>query len=57
MAEAPGGFIQSTIIYNDKYHKNPNNSKFYTISLENEHKFTNELNKQYSTKENKRFFR
>lgn len=56
MAEAPGGFIQATIIYNDKYHKNPNNSKFYSISLENEHKFTNELNNQYGSKQNKRYF-
>jgi len=56
MAEAPGGFIQATIIYNDKFHKNPNNSKFYSISLENEHKFTNELNNQYGNKDNKRYF-
>lgn len=56
MAEAPGGFIQSTIIYNDKYHKNPNSSKFYTISIENEHKYISDLNTLYGNKDNQRYF-
>ena len=56
MAEAPGGFIQATIIYNDKYLKNPNNSKFFGISIANEIKFSSDLQKQYGTGSNRRFF-
>jgi len=56
MAEAPGGFVQATILYNDKINKTPMNSKFFGISLENEIKFNSGLQKQYGSGKNRRFY-
>lgn len=56
MAEAPGGFIQATILYNDKMNKTAMNSKFFGISINNEIKFNPALQKQYGSGKNRRFF-
>lgn len=56
MAEAPGGFVQATILYNDLVYNSTNNSTFFGISLDNEIKFNNQLNKEYGTGKNRRFF-
>jgi hypothetical protein len=56
MAEAPGGFVQACIYYNDKINKTPLNSKFFGISLHNEIKFNYELQKQHGSGKDRRFF-
>jgi 23S rRNA U2552 (ribose-2'-O)-methylase RlmE/FtsJ len=56
MAEAPGGFIQASINYNDKVNKTPTKSKFFGISLHNEIKFNPELQRQYGSGEDRRFY-
>ena len=55
IAEAPGGFVQASIIYNKHKHKTPDNSKFYAISLDNEIKFNSEFNKEYGTGSKRNF--
>ena len=56
MAEAPGGFIQATIKYNEKFMKNPNKSKFFGISITNEIKFSTELQRIYGSGPNRNFY-
>lgn len=56
MAEAPGGFVQATILYNDMVYNSSTNSTFFGISLDNEIKFNNQLNKEYGVGKNRRFF-
>ena len=59
-AEAPGGFILATILYNDKYNKKfSQKSKFYAITLNDYKKniqFSGDLNNLYGRKTNKRYF-
>lgn len=56
MAEAPGGFIQATILYNEQFNKHFNKTKYYGISLENEIKFSPMLQKYYGSGKNRQFF-
>ena len=56
MAEAPGGFIQATILYNELYNKNFAKTKYFGISLENEIKFSPILQKYYGSGKNRQFF-